>query len=284
MKIVVIGARGMLGRAVMDACQVVGWEVAGYDLPELDITKMDGREVEEADWLVNCAAYTNVNKAEEEASKAFEVNAVGAGNLVRMCNQQGWKMLQVSTDYVFDGKILSGMSYDEDDQTNPVNVYGMSKLMGEYLVQQERPGALVVRTQSLFGNYGVNFVEAILKQLADGKKTLEVVADQFSCPTYVVHLAQGMVALMENNAAGVVNCSAEGSCSWYEFAREILVQSGIDSVIVQAIKTGHYPVKAVRPSNSALCKARYEVLTGDEMPHWKDMLREYLSQRKGWMS
>ena len=91
--------------------------------------------------------------------------------------------------------------------------------------------------------------------------------------------AQGMVALMENNASGIVHCSSEGSCSWYEFAREILVQSGIDSVVVESIRTGHYPVKAVRPANSSLCKARYEVLTGEEMPHWKNGLREYLSKR-----
>ena len=278
MKIVVIGARGMLGRAVMDACQTVGWEVAGYDLPELDITRMDGREVEEADWVVNCAAYTNVNQAEEEASKAFLVNAVGAGNIARMCNLYGWKMLQVSTDYVFDGNRRFGHSYDEDDETNPVNVYGMSKLMGEYLVKKERPGALIVRTQSLFGSHGVNFVDKILDK-AVFESTIPVVEDQISCPTYVVHLAQGMVALMENNVSGIVNCSSEGSCSWYDFAKEILVQSGIDSVIVESVRTGSYPVKAVRPSISTLCKARYEIFTGDEMPHWKNGLREYLAAR-----
>ena len=279
MKVCVIGAKGMLGRAVMDACQAVGWEVAGYDLPELDITKMDGREVEECNWLVNCAAYTNVNEAEVEATKAFEVNAAGAGRLARMCSQQGWRMLQVSTDYVFDGRkgVLS-FAYDEDDKTNPVNVYGMSKLMGEYLVKKERPGALIVRTQSLFGSHGVNFVDNILDK-AVFESTIPVVEDQISCPTYVVHLAQGMVALMENNVSGIVNCSSEGSCSWYDFAKEILVQSGIDSVIVESVRTGSYPVKAVRPSISTLCKAGYEIFTGDEMPHWKNGLREYLAAR-----
>ena len=282
MKVCVIGAKGMLGRAVMDACQAVGWEVAGYDLPELDITKMDGREVEECNWLVNCAAYTNVNEAEVEATKAFEVNAAGAGRLARMCSQQGWRMLQVSTDYVFDGRkgVLS-FAYDEDDKTNPVNVYGMSKLMGEYLVQQERPGALIVRTQSLYGEHGVNFVDKILEQVEHGKKELEVVSDQWSCPTYVVHLAKAMVKLMEKNAAGIVHCSAEGSCSWYRFAKEIVNQTGTSSeVVVQSIRTGHYPIKAERPAVSPLCKARYEILTDDVMPHWKDGLMEYLKNKK----
>ena len=150
--------------------------------------------------------------------------------------------------------------------------------MGEYLVQKERPGVLIVRTQSLFGKNGINFVDKILERsVLEG--LIPVVGDQISCPTYVVHLAQGMVALMENNASGIVHCSGEGSCSWFDFAKEILVQSGIDKVEVESIRTGQYPVKAVRPSISTLCKARYEILTGDEMPHWKNGLREYLAAR-----
>lgn len=279
MKAVVIGGRGMLGRAVLDAAQAAGWEVAGYDLPELDITKMDGREVEETDWVVNCAAYTQVDRAETEPTTAFEVNACGAGRVARMCKQRGWKLLHVSTDYVFDGKKRG--EYDEDDPTGPLSAYGASKLLGETLVLEECPEALIVRTQSLFGKFGVNFVEAILKQVEEGKKELKVVEDQVSCPTYVGHLASAMVTLMALDAQGVVHVSNEGWLSWYSFAKLILDEVGIRDVVVLPVKAEEFAARAERPAWSVLCKAKYITLTGKEMPAVEDGLRAFLSNRGG---
>lgn len=280
MKVVVIGGRGMLGRAVLDACQGVGWEVAGYDLPELDITKMDGREVEDADWVVNCAAYTNVDKAEVEPTTAFEVNACGAGRVARMCQERGCGHLYVSTDYVFDGKRRDQL--DEDDPVGPVNLYGQSKLAGEVLVRKECPDTLIVRTQSLYGKFGVNFVEAILKQVAAGKKELSVVDNQFSCPTYVGDLAMAMVKLMELGEGGLVHVSSEGGLSWFEFAKMILTEAGTggNAVVVKPVKCFEgRPVKAERPAWSVLSKARYEVITGEGMPACVEGLRKYLKTR-----
>jgi dTDP-4-dehydrorhamnose reductase len=265
----------MLGRAVMTACQGHGHEVAGYDLPEIDITKMDGREIEECDWIVNCAAYTQVDNAEDEPTKAFEVNACGAGRLARMCNANKWRMLQVSTDYVFDGTMM--IPYKEEDQTNPLNNYGMSKFIGETLVWRECPDVLIVRTQSLFGNYGANFVRAILKQVEAGKE-LNVVDDQISCPTYVGHLAEAMVSLIEKDIKGeTVHVSSDGFCSWLQFARAILEAKGIKDVLVNPIFTENLKSKALRPKWSVLNKDLYMSLTGKDMPTWQEGLKEYLA-------
>lgn len=276
MKIVIIGWKGMLGRALTGMCQACGHEVAGYDLPELDITKMDGREVEEGDWIVNCAAYTHVDRAEQEPTKAFEVNACGAGRVARMCAANGWKMLQVSTDYVFDGTLQT--AYNEEDQTNPLNSYGMSKFIGESLVWKEHPTALIVRTQSLFGNHGPNFVKSILRQVAEGKTELNVVDDQVSSPTYVGHLATGMLQLMENGATGTVNVSAEGFCSWWDFAVTILAEKKIENVIVNPTKASYNLGVAERPAWSVLNKDLFRSLTASDMPKWQDGLKEYLAE------
>ena len=281
MKVVVIGGRGMLARSLLDACQSVGWEVAGYDLPELDITKMNGEEVEEADWVVNCAAYTRVDDAETDPLMAFAVNTIGAGKVAAMCARRGMKLLHVSTDYVFDG-YRSVVPYTENDETNPLSVYGMSKLCGEMMVRSALPTALIVRTQSLFGIHGASFIKSILKQLKDGKKTLKVVDDQVSCPTNVKHLSAAMVKLMEKDIIGVVNVSSEGYCSWYEFAREIVNEIGYDGTAeVLPVKTGEFPVKAVRPTWSVLSKEYYKKVTGDKMPTWKEGLTEFLFDKKG---
>lgn len=278
MKVVVIGARGMLGRAVMDACQAVNWEVAGYDLPELDITKMDGREVEESDWVVNCAAYTNVDKAEDDATKCFEANAAGAGRVARMCHEQHRRLLFMSTDYVFNGQ--NPLPYDEYDPICPLNMYGRSKWMGEMIVASEHPTSLIVRTQSLFGNYGVNFVQKILAKAEAGHKELGVVSDQVSCPTYVGHLAIGMRRLMIQEAEGLFHVSAEDSCSWAEFAKAIFEETGKDVKVIPTRSDEFIASRAIRPKQSALCKARYKMKVGSEMPSWRQGLREYLANLK----
>jgi dTDP-4-dehydrorhamnose reductase len=282
MKIMVLGSKGMLGKALIQACLEYGMRVAGYDLPEVDITKIDKQvkwvDWEDVEWVVNCAAYTAVDKAEEDSVNAFEVNAVGAGKVARVCSYIGVKMLHVSTDYVFDGK--KGSAYVESDKTSPVNMYGLSKGMGEVLVSQELSSALIIRTQSLFGD-GHNFVKSILRQIDEGKKELKVVEDQVSCPTYVGHLAKAMVLSMKTGVTGILHLSSSDECSWYRLAEAILEEKNIKDVCVKPVLTGEFPVKAIRPPFSVLSNDRFNELTGCEMPTWRVGLKEYLARTRG---
>ena len=280
MKVVVLGSNGVLGREVVS--QIVlrsGWEVFGYDLHELDIRKVEGSDIPDCDWVVNCAAYTDVNRAEEEVTSAFEVNCCGAGRVARICKSRGIRLLHMSTDYVFNGEKVLGGEYDEGEDTDPLNAYGMSKLMGEILVRKELPGALIVRTQGLYGIGGVNFVDKILYRVKGGEGLIKVVGDQYCCPTYVVDLAVGMIKLMELGEDGVVHISSEGGVSWYEFAKMIIEEVGLsDKVVVQEVSSSEYASKVDRPMNSVLCKARYTILTGMEMPGVRDGLSRYIHE------
>lgn len=279
MKVVVLGSNGMLGREVVR--QIVlrsGWEVVGYDLPELDIRKVEASDLPDCDWVVNCAAYTDVNKAEGDVTSAFEVNCCGAGRVARICNSRGIRLLHMSTDYVFNGEKVLGQEYDEAEGVEPLNAYGMSKLMGETLVMQELPGALIVRTQGLYGFGGVNFVDKILGRVKGGEEFIQVVGDQYCCPTYVGDLAVGMIRLMELGEEGVVHVSSEGGVSWYEFAKMILSEMCLEGVVVERVSSAEYASKVERPRNSVLCKARYTILTGMEMPGVRDGLSRYLHE------
>ena len=277
MKVLVFGSKGMLGFEVLMQLRLRGIEVLGYDLPEFDIRKLDEVDVPDCDWVVNCAAYTDVNKADGDVTSAFEVNCCGAGRLARICKSRGIRLLHMSTDYVFNGEKEIGLEYDENDGTDPLNAYGMSKLMGEILVSQELPSALIVRTQGLFGIGGVNFVEKILSKVELGEDLIRVVGDQYCCPTYVGDLAGGMIKLMELGEGGAVHVSSEGGVSWYEFAKMIIEEIGLsDKVVIQAVSSSDCASSVVRPMNSVLCKARYTILTGIEMPGVRDGLSRYL--------
>jgi dTDP-4-dehydrorhamnose reductase len=278
MKVMVLGSKGMLGKAVMEA-GFSGMEVVGYGSSEIDITKIGTKEdqidLKDVDWVVNCAAYTAVDKAEDDPTKAFDVNAVGAGKVARICAKVGVKMLHVSTDYVFNGK--KGSAYVESDETSPVNMYGLSKRMGEVLVCRELPSALIIRTQSLFGD-GHNFVKSVLRQIGEGKKELKVVEDQISCPTYVGHLAKAMVSLMDKGVTGILHLSSSGECSWHRLAEAVLEEKNIKDVLVKPVLTGQFPGNAIRPLNSVLCKDRFHELMGVKLPTWREGLKEYLTQ------
>ena len=220
MTVVVLGAGGMLGCDLVAACRDRGMSVSGHDLPELDITLDEGLVgLPACDVLVNCAAYTDVDGAESNRDLAFAVNCDGAGRVARWCAEQGARLVHISTDYVFDGK--SDRAYVEDDRVGPLNVYGQSKLEGERAVRAECPDHLIVRTQSLFGRNGANFVETIIRAAGERGK-VDVVDDQISSPTYTVHLARAIIRLFEGDRKGTVHVSAGGSCSWYEFAVAIL--------------------------------------------------------------
>jgi len=268
----------MLGRDLMDSCTAKAIDVAGFDLPEIDITQPSDTwdRMLQCDWLVNCAAYTDVDRAESERDLAVAVNRDGPGNLARWCSARGVHFLHVSTDYVFDG--VSRRAYHEEDPVNPLGVYGQSKLEGEKVVRSANPGFVIVRTQALFGLHGRNFVDAISRKLETGPYPLRVVDDQSTCPTFTVHLARAILRLIEVGAAGTVHVSASGECTWYDFAREIAMVAG-SSARIDPVGTAGYPRPARRPAYAVLAKDRFVKLTGRSLPDWRVGLREYMASR-----
>jgi len=292
MKVIVLGAKGMLGTDLMNACRKAGIETEGFDLPEVDIARDDAglKQAGQCDWVVNCAAYTDVDGAEKYREKAFSVNGDGAGRVARWCRNTGTPLVHISTDYVFDGN--AGTPYREDAETNPLNVYGMSKLAGEKAVISSGSKYLIVRTQSLFSRNGRNFVQAIMSRLEEegteaqrdrgteaqrDRGPLKVVNDQTSSPTYTVHLADAILRLLKTSRQGIVHVSASGECTWYEFACAIAasVRPGAE---ILPVTSGEYPRPARRPAYSVLDKALYKSWTGCEMPGWREGLEEYVKR------
>ena len=279
MKVAVLGCNGMLGTDLVAACRTAKIEALGLDLPGFDVANFEcvHANLPNVDRVVNCAAYTRVDDAESQRDQAYAVNAEGAGNVASICSARGVGLIQISTDYVFDGR--KGSTYSEDDPVNPVNVYGASKLAGEELVRSAGGRSLIVRTQSLYGVRGANFVRAIVQRLRRSDEPLRVVNDQFTSPTYSRHLAAAIVRLLQLGREGIVNVVASGNCSWFEFAQEIVarVKPGAGVIPVSAAE---YARLAARPAFSVLDTTRYREWTGSALPPWQKGLEEYLAEEK----
>ncbi len=224
------------------------------------------------DVIVNCAAYTKVDLAESEEASASAINGSAVELLATVANATRALLVQISTDFVFDGADRSD-PYDVDDQTGPLSAYGRSKLLGE-IAASRADEHLVVRTSWLFGVHGPNFVEAIRNQIRKGTTPLRVVADQRGRPTYTPHLARAIVRLVQANARGIVHYADADACSWFDFASAIAEGSPIT---VQPVTSDEFPRPARRPAYSVLSTARYEQLTGEKPDSWREGLREYLS-------
>ncbi|WED68348.2 dTDP-4-dehydrorhamnose reductase [Pectobacterium colocasium] len=258
MKILLTGANGQLGRCFQDRLPTE-WEILATDTAELDITDLE--RIEELvknfqpDAIVNAAAYTAVDKAESEPVLAENINVTGPENLAIVANKQGIRLVHVSTDYVFDGNATE--PYHEDSATNPLSVYGKTKLAGEQAVTQAAPEAIIVRTAWVFSEYGNNFVKTMLR-LAKERDTLSIVSDQRGCPTYAGDLAQAIISLLEKSAAGgIYHYCGDREVSWYEFAKFIFKMAKQQNVINKIpqlipITTEEYPTPAHRPQYSAL--------------------------------
>lgn len=277
MKLLVAGAAGMLGRDVMLAAGNAGHEVIGFGHAELDVTDAAAVgakvEAERPAVVINCAAWTDVDGAEESEERATAVNGVGAGNVAVAATAIGASVVYVSTDYVFDGS--KGAPYVETDQTAPLSAYGRSKLAGEEATRAANKRHFVVRSAWLFGAGGPNFVETMLQLAADHGEVL-VVRDQVGSPTYAWHLAYGIVRLIEGVEFGIHHMAAAGACSWYEFAREIFEQAKVECKVMSAT-TEMLGRPAPRPSYSALASQREHAI---ELPSWQDGLGAYLAQRR----
>jgi dTDP-4-dehydrorhamnose reductase len=270
-KIAVNGASGQLGHDVVKACRNAGHKVSAFEKFKWDITMQQETqtilEQVKPDVLIHCAAYTKVDESEENSELAFAVNGYSMEHIAKVCHELNIKLIYISTDYVFDGNKSSG--YTEEDQTNPLNRYGESKLVGERNVIQLCPNSLILRTSWLFGEHGNNFVQAILRKAKQGE-ILRVVDDQIGCPTFTKHLADKIISLVETNETGIRHVSGNGSCSWFQFAREILSISS-QRVFIQSIATAELGLPAKRPSISVLLSTKTSSL-----PPWQTGLQEYL--------
>lgn len=277
MKVLVVGGRGMLGQDVVIAAEAAGHEVLAYGHTELDITDreaLDRRfELARPDAVVNCAAWTDVDGAEDDPDGALLVNGTGAGNVAGAAAAVGARVVYVSSDYVFDG--TKGADYVESDQTNPISVYGASKLAGEVATAEANRRCHIVRSSWLFGVHGPNFVKTMMR-LGESQGQVLVVHDQVGCPTYTWHLAYGLVRLLDSDAFGVHHMAAQGSCSWYEFAREIFRLSEMDVVTLSAT-TEMFGAKAPRPARSVLVSEMQHAIL---LPSWQEGLAGYLEQLK----
>lgn len=288
MKLLVVGAHGMLAHDVRRCAERAGHELLLCDLPELDITDESAVNAfldrQRPDATINCAAWTDVDGAESNVEGARAVNAQGAGNLARAAALIGTPLLHISTDYVFDGKAPLDDAgrprpYLESDPTGPRSVYGETKLAGERQVLEASRQHTVVRTAWLYGVNGRNFVETMLR-LAGEREAVQVVDDQVGSPTWSGHLAPALVGVLERGVSGVVHLTGAGSVSWNGFAKEIFRQAEIDCQ-VEAISSEQMARPAPRPAWSAMESERPEVIP---MPDWRDGLAGYLAARAGMAS
>ena len=277
MRWLITGAGGMLGTDLRNELLSRDESVVALSRADLDVT--DSRLVNAAvrehapDVIVNCAAYTRVDLAETEEAVANAINGSAVELLAAAANETGARLVQVSTDFVFDGSKRE--PYEVTDPTHPVSAYGRSKLLGE-IAAAHAERHCVVRTSWLFGIHGPNFVEAIRNQIRKGTNPLRVVSDQRGRPTYTPHLARALVRLALQEAQGIVHYADTDECSWFDFASAIAEGSG---TTVVPVSTEEFPRPAKRPAYSVLSTERYERLTGVAPDSWRDGLHEYFSLR-----
>jgi len=281
MRILVTGANGQLGRCIKDASRDFPEFIFLFaSREELDLENSDYlAEVfakNDFDYCINTAAYTNVEKAESEPEKAFSINAEAVRNLAILCKENNVTLLQISTDYVFDGKKTT--PYTEEDKTNPINVYGASKLKGEKYIQEICKKFFILRTSWLYSQYGHNFYNSILKFAKEGRD-LKITTEQTGTPTNANDLAEIILQIIKkkSNKYGIYHVSNTGEATWYDFAKEILVQTNQLNSIKLA-KTDHYSTFAARPKFSVLDTNYFKNMFGLEVLSWQERLIKLLKQ------
>lgn len=277
--ILVTGANGQLGNSIrLLADRHPQYQFLFTDVDTLDIT--DAAAVKAAvqdnqvNYIINCAAYTAVDKAEDNEELCRRLNSYAVGLLGKAAHEAGAKMIHVSTDYVFSG--TSCLPYRETDDTRPVSTYGRTKLAGEEVLMEVCPDAVIVRTAWLYSEFGSNFVKTVLR-LGKERDELGFVFDQIGSPTYAGDLAAAIMAIVVSDERdayipGIYHYSNEGVCSWYDFTVKILEIAGINSR-VHPIETKDYPTRAVRPPYSVLNKSKIKQTYGITVPHWEVSLR-----------
>ncbi len=284
MKVLITGANGQLGSAIInEVINFTGFELIKTDFNDLDITNSllvaNALQNLKPDFVVNCAAYTTVDKAEEEADKALLINAEAVDILAKQCRNLGIGLIHISTDYVFDG--TGNTPYTESDKVNPLSVYGKSKLKGEELALSAG-NTMIIRTSWLYSAYGSNFMKTIIKH-AKTKPELRVVFDQTGTPTLANDLAITILTILSSPKKyfkpEVFHFSNHGVCSWYDFAYEIVNLSGL-TTRVTPITTAEYPTRAIRPQYSVLSKQKICNLLNIDIPYWRNSLAQCIKNIK----
>lgn len=282
MRVLVTGAKGQLGTDVMDQLNANNIEAVGIDREELDI--VDKKACEEffekanaekrIDAVIHCAAYTAVDKAEDEQELSYNINALGTENIALACKKFDMKLMYISTDYVFNGQ--GERPWEPDDEREPLNVYGKTKYEGELFVEKLSDKYFIVRIAWVFGIAGHNFIKTMLK-LAKERDSLTVVDDQIGSPTYTADLSKLLVAMIQTDKYGRYHATNEGYCSWYEFAKEIFKVAGVE-IDVKPVDSSAYPAKAKRPANSRMEKSKLDEMGFKRLPSWQDATRRYIEE------
>lgn len=285
LNILVTGADGQLGRELRRAGAGSANNYIFTDVAELDIT--DGAAVERfvaehrIGIVINCAAYTDVERAEEEEETAYAVNCTAVKNLADAAARHGATLVHISTDYVFDGR--GSTPYTEDMPVSPQSAYGRTKLAGEQAVVASGCRYLIFRTAWLYSEYGVNFLKTMLRLTAE-RESLSVVADQIGTPTCAADLARALFDIVESGKyrgnGGIYHFTDEGSCSWYDFATAIAGAAGHTDCRITPCRSAEYPSRAVRPAYSVLDKGKYKRTFGADIPHWRESMKRCIEKIK----
>ncbi len=277
--LLIIGHKGMLGSDLLEMSKDK-YNVIGLDSSDLDITDLDAVNIKlneiKPDFIVNCAAYTNVDGCEENQDIAYTVNGVGVRNLAISSSNllTKPKIVHISTDYVFDGEGIVDLK--EYDLVNPLSIYGKSKLMGEEMLKSFYDKYFILRTQWLYGKNGNNFVKTMLK-LASERDSLMVVDDQIGCPTYTKDLCEAILEVIETEKYGIYHVSNSEKTSWYGFAKDIFELANV-SVEVKPCTTDEFPRPAHRPKYSVMDNLMLRINGFSELRHYKEALKEYLQE------
>lgn len=278
MKVLVTGAKGQLGTDLMNELAKRGIEGIGVDVQEMDITDAEAcrRVIKNsgADAVIHCAAYTAVDAAEDNVELCRRINGEGTRNVAQACKEADVKLMYISTDYVFDGQ--GTRPWEPDDERHPLNVYGQTKYEGELAVEELSDKYFIVRIAWVFGVAGKNFIKTMLR-LGKERGAVSVVDDQIGSPTYTYDLARLLVDMIQTDKYGRYHATNEGLCSWYEFAKEIFRQAGMD-VPVTPVSSDAFPAKAARPSNSRLNKDKLSENGFERLPAWQDALGRFLKE------
>ena len=277
MRILVTGSNGQLGSEIVALqAQETLHQWFNLDINELDITDKNAVEqfvlCNKIDGIINCAAYTNVDKAEEDVALCYKVNRDAPQYLAQAIEKVGGFIIHISTDYVFDG--TNNIPYTEQDKPNPVTIYGKSKIEGEQYVCESCKQHIIIRTAWVYSSYGKNFVKTMIK-LGKEKPSLGVIFDQIGSPTYARDLAKAIITIVNQGIIpGIYNFSNEGVISWYDFTKHIHQLANITSCKVAPIHTADYPTLAQRPHFSVLDKTKIKNTYNIEIPYWRDSLEE----------
>ena len=278
--ILVTGSTGQLGSDVVKELLKRGYSTLSPNRSELNLCSEDNIRNyilnSNCEAIVHCAAYTQVDIAEDEKDLCIKINATATKHIVKCAKILDIPMIYISTDYVFDG--TKDGEYTENDETNPINIYGESKLAGEKYVQEILDKYYIVRTSWVFNINGKNFIETMLR-LSKANNQLSIVNDQIGSPTYTKDLSRLLVDMLETSKYGLYHATNEGYCSWYEFADTIFKLANIN-IDIKAINSNEYASRAKRPLNSKLSKDKLIEYGFKPLPHWEDALKDYLIRRR----